>query len=393
MQGSRKYAKEMDSFTQQDIDKHRIRYKTHLTSYSSFTDYLDFVVSVAECDDVQGKLKIMFTPYDSLSSKLTYQVPQVLQVQEGDRALITKNHFEFLFNIYESLQFQVTKSPEHGNLCTYNEKENKMMYIQQFNLEQLFLNEIYYCHDDTESTEDSLDLLILSSDDTDLQFVSSIDIRIKLINDNAPYRIVDRIFHVVRGGYRTLNSEILQFLDADVNTNRSDILYVHVMATNGVFYKSGSAINSFSQEDIANRRIVFQHNGPDVGTVSFIVTDREHEVNGLLEVHASEPFVSMLPSNASIVQEGKFVVLQNKDFVLETNLDMKLDEIHYEVIRPPSYGILMYLGRPKGNNDSSTAMPYKSSNFTSLSNFTHLDVERERLVYWNTEIASMDKIR
>ncbi|XP_039952051.1 chondroitin sulfate proteoglycan 4 [Bactrocera tryoni] len=393
VEGSRKYAKEMDSFTQQDIDKNRIRYKTHLTSYSNFIDYLEFVVSVAECDDVIGRLTIRYAPLESNTDKLTYQKREILLVQEGERALITKNHFEIRFNLYESLQFTVTETPKHGTLCRYDEPSAKVITITEFTLEQLFLNDVYYCHDDTESTEDVFDLLILSTDGTDLQFVADIDVRIKLINDNAPYRTAERVFHVVRGGYRTLSPDVLQYLDADVNTNRSDILYIHVSSTNGAFYKMGNFIDTFSQDDITNRRIAFQHKGPDVGTASFIVTDRQHEVNGLLEVHASDPFVSMLPTNASIVQEGKFVILRNKDFILETNLDMKLDEIYYEVIKPPAYGILMYLGRSRnGGNDTMTGQ-YKSANLTSLTNFTHLDIERDRLVYWNTEIASMDKLR
>ncbi|XP_005179735.2 chondroitin sulfate proteoglycan 4 [Musca domestica] len=396
VEGSRKFAKEMDSFTQLDIDKNRIRYKTHHSSYSSFRDYLEFVVSVAECDDVVGKVAISFTPRDDLVNKLVYQTREILKVQEGERALITKNHFEIRFNIYESLRFVVTHKPKFGSLCRYDEHDRKVTFVSEFSLEQLFLNEIYYCHDDSESTEDSFDLLLLSSEETDLQFVSRIDVRISLNNDNAPYRTLDRIFHVMRGGIRTLNTDVLQYLDADVDTNSSNIHYLHISCNNGAFYKSGHYVDSFTQDDIANRRIMFQHTGADVGTASFIVSDQMHNVDGLLEIHASDAFVSMLPPNATIVQEGKFVILRNKDFVLETNLDMKLDEIYYEVIKPPTYGILMYLGRPRANDDaygSSSSSHYKSSNLTSLSNFTHLDIERDRLVYWNTEIASMDKLR
>lgn len=62
VEGSRKAAKQLDSFTQQDIEKRRIRYQTHHTSYSSFSDRLEFVVSVADCDDVAGVLEINYQP-------------------------------------------------------------------------------------------------------------------------------------------------------------------------------------------------------------------------------------------------------------------------------------------------------------------------------------------
>ncbi|XP_055920234.1 chondroitin sulfate proteoglycan 4 [Eupeodes corollae] len=388
VEGSRKFAKEMDSFTQQDVDKNRIRYALHRTSYSYFVDYLDFMVSVMECENVIGKLKIIFTPQKELEKKLSFQNKQLLRVQEGDRALISKNNFEIAFNIYESLNFSISNPPHHGSLCHQDTNTSKLETMTVFTLEQLFLNEIYYCHDDTESQEDSFSLLILSNKEADMQFVCQIDIQIKLLNDNPPYRTVDRIFHVVRGSVRTINQDELQYMDSDVNTNLSDIHFIHVSSTNGGFYKSGVYMDHFSQDDIDNRRIVFQHSGPDIGTASFIVSDGQYESTGVLEIHASDPFVSMLPTNATTVQEGKFVILRNRDFVLETNLDIKLDGIHYEVITPPSYGILMYLGRR--TNDS---VHIKSSNLTSLTNFTHLDVERDRLVYWNTEVASMDKVR
>ncbi|XP_055851625.1 chondroitin sulfate proteoglycan 4 [Episyrphus balteatus] len=388
VEGSRKVAKEMDSFTQLDVDKNRIRYALHRTSYSYFVDYLDFMVSVMECDNVIGKLKIIFTPKEELKKKLSYQTKQILRLQEGDRALINKNNFEIAFNIYESLNFSISIPPQHGTLCHQNTNTSKLVPMSDFTLEQLFLNEVYYCHDDTESQEDTFSLLILSNKDADMQFICQIDAQIKLSNDNPPYRTVDKTFHVVRGSFRTINQEELQYMDADINTNLSDIHYIHVSSTNGEFYKSGINMDCFSQDDINNRRIIFQHSGPDIGTASFIVSDGQYESTGILEIHASEPFVSMLPTNATTVQEGKFVILRNRDFVLETNLDIKLDGIHYEVITPPSYGILMYLGRR--TNDS---VHIKFSNLTSLNNFTHLDVERDRLVYWNTEVASMDKIR
>lgn len=395
VEGSRKAAKQMDSFTQLDIDKKRIRYRTHRSCYSSFTDQLEFVVSVAECDDVAGKLEIYFNPQVELTHTLHYQKFDALQVLEGMRALITKNHFEIRFNIYESLQFQVSVPPEHGLVCKHDELSGLTTPVELFTLDQLFRNDIYYCHDDTESTRDGFELLILSGDETDLQFVSQMEVNIKLVNDNEPYRTeVERVFHVVRNGIRTLNPTVLQYLDADVNTKHTDIYFTHVSSTNGAFYKSGHLIDTFSQDDIANRRIMFQHSGPDVGSASFIATDREHEVNGQLEIRASDPFVSMLAANASIVQEGKFVILKDKDFVLETNLDMKLDEIYYEVIKPPAYGLLMYLsGQRGGAGNGNGSSLNKVTNFTSLGNFTHLDIERERLVYWNTEIASMDKVR
>lgn len=381
---------EMDSFTQLDIDKNRVRYKSHRTVYSSFKDNLEFVVTVAECEDVMGNLKIMFTPLDKFVQKLSYQTRDVLKVHEGDKVLITKHHFEFRFNIYESLEFTVTEEPKHGQLCLYDGNASTTTtstVINKFSLEQLFSNEIYYCHDDSESTEDNFNLMILSSDETDLQFVANMEVQVELVNDNAPYRKQDHTFHVMRGGVRTLTPEVLEYLDADQNTNAIDIIYMHISSTNGAFLKDGHYVDRFSQKDIIQRRILYQHNGPDAGVTSFIVSDREHEVNGLLEIQASEPFVKMLPTNASIVQEGKYIRMEPSNFQLETNLDVKLTEINYEVLKSPVYGYITYI------NDLSPEASPRTMNFTTVANFTQLHINNGSLVYWNTEISSMDKLK
>lgn len=396
------FLQEMDSFTQLDIDKNRIRYKSHRTVYSSFYDNLEFVVTVAECEDVTGNLKIMFTPLEKFVQKLSYQTRDFLKVREGDKVLITKHHFEFRFNIYESLEFTVTESPTHGYICQYDGSESTptTSLINRFTLEQLFSNEIYYCHDDSESREDQFDLMILSSDETDLQFIANMEVQIDLVNDNAPYRSREHTLHVMRGGVRTLNSDILEYLDIDKNTNTLDIIYMHITCTNGVFLKAGHYVERFTQEDIIQRRILFQHNGPDAGVTSFIVTDREHEVNGLLEIQASEPFVRMLSTNASVVQEGKYIQLEQKNFQLETNLDVKLSEIGYEIIKAPIYGIITYFNfnrtsekLPFNTNFTNGESSSRSGNSTLLTNFTQMHINNGSLVYWNTEISSMDKVK
>lgn len=378
----------MDSFTQLDIDKNLIHYKTYLTSYSSFIDTMEFVVSVSECDDVTGSLKVVYNPEEKLISRLTYQSKEKIHVQEGDRALLTRKNFEILFNTFDNLTFIVTKPAKHGTLCKYRAETEELEPIDRFLLEKLYLGDICYCHDDSESVSDSFEMLVLSDEDTDFQFVSEVDVDISLVNDNQPYRQADKVFHIVKDSVRTVTEHDLSYLDGDMSTNFSNIIYKHISCNNGEFYKNGRYTDVFSQEDINNRKINFQHSGADIGSASFVVTDGIHEISGVLEITASDPFVRIATSNASIVQEGKFVVLKNSDLPIETNLDMKLDEIEFTIVKPPTYGILKILKRKPNNT-----IHLKTFNISSIYNFTQLEIERGRLVYWNTEAASMDKIR
>lgn len=390
--GYPEYAKEMDSFTQQDIDKSLIRYRTYHSCYSSFIDVFEFVVTVPECEDVFGTLKIIYNPPLELSRSLSYQKRETLYVREGERAQIGPQHFEVLFNNFSFLMLKLSIDPQNGVLCNYNAETQKISQIDTFSLEKLLLGEIFYCHDDSESRGDSMQFLVLSDIDRDFQYVCEVLIDISLRNDNAPSRAFDRVFHVVRGKNKTLASADLQFVDPDIETNATQILYTKLASANIEFTDAvlGQAIDSFSQNDVDESRIVVRHSGgEDTTNATFVVTDGLFNVPGILRVAASDPFINIPEKNASVVQEGKYLLIKMTDLTIETNLNIGPEEVEYEILDDPNFGVLKVLRR-KFNGTLPLA---RSNNATSAKNFTQLDVLRERLVYWNTDVASMEKIR
>ncbi len=378
----------MDSFTQQDIDKNLIRYKTHHTCYSSFIDMFEFLITVPECDDVKGTIKIIYNPPEGLVKMISYQTREVIQVNEGERAQLSPVNFHISFIPFNQLLFKVSLQPQHGVLCNYDMGESKTIEIDTFTLDSLYSQDIYYCHDDSESIDDSIDFLVLSDDVSDFQLICEIQINITLMNDNGPYRIGDNVFHVVRNESKLISVNDLKYVDPDINTNETNIVFKRLLTTNGEFYKDDVLTDHFTQDDVTHGRILLKHTEPDNGTASFVVTDGYYEVPGELQIQASEPFIKIAERNASIVQEGKFILLRTNDLAIETNLNSKPDEIEYRVLNEPSYGVIKILRR-KFNG---TILP-RSSNITSTKNFTQQDVQRERLIYWNTGVASMDKIR
>lgn len=388
VEGHPNYAKEMDSFTQQDIDKNLIRFKTHHMCYSSFIDMFEFVVTVPECDDVKGSIKIIYNPPEILMTSLSYQTREVIQVNEGERTQLSPANFHVTFNAFNPLLFKVSVPPRHGMLCNYDMKESKTNEIDTFTLDGLYAQDIYYCHDDSESVDDSIDFLILSDDLSDYQLVCEVQVNITLINDNGPYRVSDSVFHVVRNQSKLISATDLKYVDPDINTNETNIVYKRLLTTNGEFYKDDVLTDHFTQDDVTHGRILLKHTEPDNGTAGFIVTDGYYEIPGELIIQASDPFIKISERNASIVQEGKFILLKSNDLAIETNLNSKSDEIEYRVLSEPSYGVIKILRR-KFNG---TILP-RGNNITSAKNFTLQDVQRERLIYWNTGVASMDKIR
>lgn len=379
-------AKPGDSFTQQDIDKNLIRYKTYQSCYSSFVDHLEFVVTVPECEDVTGIINLIFSPYEEYAKQLTYQKRDRLPVNEGDRASVTRMHFDVLFNKFNYLTFNVTEKPKHGTLCLYNEVFKEP--IDSFTLDSLYLGDIFYCHDDSESADDSMKILILSDDDTDFQYVSELVVDVYLQNDNPPYKLTNKKFTIVRDDIKAITSMDLVYTDPDINTRPSEINYKHVTCSNGEVMINGYITTKFTQDDLENQQIFFKHFGSDLGNISFIVEDGVFEVPGVLEIEASDPYLKIKECNASVVQEGRMVYIASTDLRIDTNLNVKPEEVEYQIIGDPEHGVLKYY-RKKINMTHSG----KISNGTQLKNFTHLDVEREKVVYWNTDVASMDKIK
>lgn len=389
--GHPEYAKENDSFTQQDIDKKLIRYRTYLTCYSSFIDIFEFSVNVPECEDVVGSLKMIYNPPDYLSKMLSYQTREKIHVKEGERALINRRNFEILFNKFNHLTFQLTLPPASGVLCNFNKDTMKISQIEAFSLEQLYLNDIHYCHDDSETTKDAVSFLVMSDSDTDFQYVCEILIEIALINDNAPQRLAQKPFHVVRNRTKIITTKDLKYIDPDINTNPMDISYTNLMTNNIEFSHSGSGIilNEFTQSDIDQGRVLLKHlAGNDTGNVSFVVTDGWFQVHGIFDVIASEPFINISEKNASIVQESKYILIKLNDVAIETNLNISPDDVEYTVLDGPNYGALKILRRKLNGTTLQ-----RTQNVTSVKNFTQMDVVKERLIYWNTEVASMDKIK
>lgn len=379
-------AKAGDSFTQYDIDERRIRYKTFRTSYSSFVDDIEFIVTVPECEDIIGSIKIIYNPDENLAKTLTYQRKEKLYVNEGERTAISRIHFDVLLNKFNFLSFNLTHSPSHGDLCLINNEYKERIEI--FQLENLYLGDVFYCHDDSESNEDSMKVLITSDSQTDFQYISEIAIDIYLQNDNPPVRQIDKKFPIVRGDSKIITSAELKYSDPDIDSRIADIIYRNIQSTNGEVMIGGITALSFNQDDVDHMRVYFNHSGDDYGRVNFIVTDGTFDVPGMLEIEASDPFLKIREVNASIVREGHHVPITLEDLSIETNLNVKPDQIEYKIIEDPSHGVLKYY-RKKYN------LTYASrhNNTTSIKNFTQAEVEKERVAYLNTEVASMDKFK
>lgn len=207
--------------------------------------------------------------------------------------------------------------PRHGKLEVVDEFQKVIrVNATYFTSHELNSDFVYYCHDDSESRHDSFHFMALSPEPEDFQYVGVFHIDILLKNDNSPVRVTDGVFHIVHGGSRLITGRDLRYVDADIDTKPSDIIYTTRSIPNGGIYRADNPFEpfaQFTQEDIDKNRVLFKHQGEEYGKVALWISDGLYDSNGVLEIQASPSFIRMLPSNGSIVENGKTVILTSND--------------------------------------------------------------------------------
>lgn len=340
-----------DMFSQEDIVSQNIKYRLFQKSYSDVEDDFSFVVLSTGCNNVTGNLTIKYTAPLEDRSKMNVNL-RPLEIDEGQTGILDPSHLYLHAEFVKDLTYNVTEKPKHG-FFQINKDEIIRNNTNYFTLNELKNNYVHYIHDGSETESDSFEFLALSAAEDNFQFVGHFDFKINLKNDNSPVRVIDRVFHVVVGGERPLTGKDLKYTDEDVGTQTSAIVYSCRESTNGYFYNIASKaqkITEFSQEDLDNNKIIFQHKGPEYGKVRLWVTDGQFHVNGILEIQASAPFIRVVMNKKIIVQHEKMVVLTSDHLMYSTNLYAFDSDVNYEVIKKPMFGrIVLSINREVSN--------------------------------------------
>lgn len=324
-------------FTQQDLDQDRVKYVLYRTAHSPILDEFFYKVSIAECEDRYGSLTINCSP--SITNETV--ILTSLKVDEGARVGITKSHFNFDATGIKDLTYNISIGPKHGVLQIVMKDKKIRSNIKFFTSQELDDNEVFYVHDDSESKNDSFYFMALSDEKHDFQYVGAFRINVNLNNDNSPKQAFNKIFHVVNHGSKLITRKDLLYIDADIDTKPENIIYTREEISFGNIFNVNNMIKpiyKFTQQDVNSGKILFQHEGESNGKINFLVNDGEFDVNGFLEVKASEPFIRNLISNGSIVQNGKSITISSEDLDIETNINCKNKDIIYEVVDGPNHG-------------------------------------------------------
>ncbi|OWR43702.1 putative Chondroitin sulfate proteoglycan 4 precursor [Danaus plexippus plexippus] len=337
------------TFTQHDIDSDQLWYRLHRRAYSHIQDEFTFVVGATECENITGVMTIRHVPGTSSSDHLSGRIHTTLerlQVIEGSRMAIPATHLNFRTDSITNLVFNITRPPKHGKIEVITDHLKILRdNTTYFTLQELNSDRVYYTHDDSESRHDSFHFMALSPEPEDFQYVGVFHIDIILKNDNSPVRANEKVFHIVHGGARLIMARDLSYTDADLDTKPSDIVYTVQRFTkdppNGGIFRADNPseqIAQFTQDDINKNLVMFKHQGKEYGKIAFWISDGLFDVNGNLEIQASPPFIRMYPTNGSIVENGKSVVLTTKYMQVDTNMNCLEEDIRYEIIQEPKQG-------------------------------------------------------
>ncbi|GJQ68142.1 putative chondroitin sulfate proteoglycan [Trypoxylus dichotomus] len=366
-----------DTFTQEDIISRNIKYRLHRKSYSPISDSILFSVIAPGCRNVTGNVTIMHQPSNETLSRV-HTVIERLQVEEGGRTNIAVTHLNIHSDSITDLFFNITTPPKHGILQVVkeNSERNKTNY---FTLNELTLNQLYYVHDDSETRTDEFEFMALSREEENFQYVETIHIDILLKNDNTPIREVEKIFYVVVGGQKLLTSDDLKYVDPDIDTKPSDIVYTYKDLRSGGIYSAKNTsveFQKFTQSDLDRNLVLFKHNGTAHFKINLWVTDGSNFVQGSLEVKASAPFISVYSNRKLYVKHGAIATIKSDHLSYMTNLYAVDEDVVYEITSKPKFGKIVY-----------------GEKFEDILRFTHAQLKKGYIFYANeVHTESVDKV-
>ena len=210
-----------------------------------------------------------------------------------------------------------------------------------------------YQHDDTENDRDSFifaAIPIFKSEedmpDEIQEFTGTFHISMAMRNDNPPERLVDKVFHIVRNGQKKLTIMDLSFTDKDIHYNVSSLQYRRQTIPNGEILMAGTntPVYQFTQNDLEEERLVFQHKGPDLGRAAIFVSDGQFYWTGLFEIQASDPYIRVNSSTGLVVYRGEKAAITKANLSLETNMDFPPSSFSFVMTEEPLYGTLRVSG-------------------------------------------------
>ncbi|XP_070816237.1 FRAS1-related extracellular matrix protein 1b [Chaetodon trifascialis] len=268
----------LKSFTQHAVNHMKVAFMPPVEDIGPEPLLIQFVFSVSDHHGgiISGLLfNITVTPVDDQAPEA---FTNLLRVEEGGGAFVTEEHLlvQDRDSREELLRVEVRRTARHGRL------ELQGRTLQQgdgFTLQDLRGLRLRYIHDDSETTEDEVDLKVtdgLNSADVVLL------IQVLPMNDEPPQLGggLRGELSCEEGGRVQVTVDYLSATDQDSDDSRLTYMLARSPAR-GELQRAGLAVDKFSQQDLLQGHIYYVHTGGEIGpeaafdTVTLIISDGE----------------------------------------------------------------------------------------------------------------------
>ena len=339
-----------NTFTQADIDGSRVRYQ-----HGGSENHADsFAYSVSDgVNSVTGNFAITITP---VSDAPTQVRSEGFSVAEGGAAVIMDTlHLQFndVDNAAAELTYTITDAPEHGRLEILN--GSVWQNTNTFTQDDIDGSRVRYQHDGSENHDDSFTYSVSDGTNT---VQGSFAITVDPVSD-APTQVRSAGVSVTEGGESDITSALLRFDDVD-NTEAELIYTITNAPDHGTLQLRGVDLGSggtFTQDDIDEGRVQYQHDGSENHADSFeySVRDGTNTVTGSFAI-------TILPVSDAPMQEssGGFSVAEGEASAITsallqfTDVDNGVTDLTYTIGVAPLYGTLLLRGEDLGSGGTFT---------------------------------------
>lgn len=331
--------KKNSTFNQMNINDQQVQYKLFEKPNKNLRDMFSFQVFS----------ELSYSGKHDFRISIKARVPNLvltnhgLSLLEGESKIITKDNLFFETFDSGAVLYSIRSNPKHGKIIRLNNSSNS---IVEFTNQDILEERILYVHDDSETTHDTFTFSTSASSLKDSEGLFNISIR--LVNDQEPVRVVDKVFHVARESQKLLTLEDLCYHDPDLDFDDGQLLYTRqgiLMGELVLVNNTSHKIYQFHQKDLEEKKVLFVHRGLSFGRFVLLISDGKHNTSTLLEVSAQDPYLKVANNTGLLVQMGQEVILQSVNFSVTTNTDVRSDEdVLFEIFHPPSHGVLLCEG-------------------------------------------------
>lgn len=351
-----KPVQEGGNFSQTDLNSGHVYFKFYKTAFDRLEDFVDFTASYPSSANVAVRMWVEYVPLDTA---IRFTNNGLRDVTEGGQKVIDKSSLYLEMDEYKNFLFSIIRPPKHGNISLINPRTSALEVenVQEFNTADILAGKVIYQHDDTENNQDSFAFTALPvfPSENDMpeevqEFSGTFHISVMMRNDNPPERVVDKVFQVVTNGRRKITLNDLAFTDKDINFNISTLQYRRQSIPNGeILHRDlGSPVYQFTQQDIEQETLVFQHKGASIGRAAIFVSDGQFYWTGLFEIKASDPYILIKNNTGLVVRKGGNVIITSRNISVESNMDHSARSFNIIIAEEPQHGSVKVEGENAG---------------------------------------------